>query len=129
MPPCAQLLDTTDDDLAGLPERFTAARQADARALVALDHAVYDRYSASPSLRPTVVAAKLAVAARMVGNKLLGDAWVAKPAFIRLMQGGAPYTQLLHDMRRDELVVSTTAALAAAAAVAAAALLLLRGQR
>lgn len=104
-------------DLAALPQRYTAARLADAQALLWLDSqmsALAGRGGRSAELKASVVA-------RLLLHKATGG-WSRPHGFVLLKDGSLPYGEARRQVERDVAaarLLTTGAGLAVVAALAA----------
>ncbi len=122
----SQTLEACGGDLAALPAAFTAARLADARALLWLDAAlstVAGRAAPVSGLAcgrpPSPRANKLAVVSRVILSRLTRG-WVRPHALILLKDGSLPYAEARRRVERDAAIADAAASWGALAAAGAA---------
>jgi kynurenine 3-monooxygenase len=126
--PCLQLLESAGSDtlacLDSLPERFTAARLADAQALTWLDCTAPQRAGTSTwgAAHPAAMGSMLSMAGRSLLRKATGGRWVAPPYLVAMNEQGLPYSKVKAAIQRDNALLAAAglaAAVGAAVAVAA----------
>ena len=112
-----------------LPAAFTAARMADAQALLYLDGEFPRRVGATarPWSLPSL-ALRISTVARLLLHRATGGR-VAKPAWMRLQSARiVPYRQIAMQLRRDDWLVGAATAAAGAMALVGILTLVMRSQ-
>lgn len=104
-----RLLTDNGGDLEALPAAFTAARQADAEALLWLDGTAPARNgtAAAGRLHPAAVASTAAMLGRLLLRKVAPTGWVDPPAMMIMNESCAPYSAVKRQIQRDALLAGT----------------------